>query len=77
MILKNISNLDRWPKSAIPKFVGCMIYAEYVLRVRLDWSTPNALNVQKFGAIGVAFIKCKVSDIPYTPVPKWLGGILH
>ena len=37
-ILRNISNLERWPKSAIPKSVACMMYAEHVLRVRVDWS---------------------------------------
>ena len=70
-ILRNISNLDRWPRSAIPKSVACMMYAEHVLRIRVDWSTMGALDAQKFGAIGVTFIKYKVPDIPHTPVPEW------
>ena len=70
-ILRSISNLDRWPKSAIPKSVACMMYAEHVLRVRVDWSSLGALHGQKFGGIGIAFTKCTVPDIPYTPVPEW------
>jgi hypothetical protein len=70
-ILRSISNLDRWPKSAIPKSVACMMYAEHVLRVRVDWSSLGALHDQKFGGIGIAFTKCTVPDIPYTPVPDW------
>ena len=70
-ILRNISTLDRWPRSAIPKSVACMMYAEHVLHVRVDWSTLGALNAQKFGGIGTALTKCTVPDIPYTPVPEW------
>jgi hypothetical protein len=71
-ILRSISNLDRWPKCAIPKSVACMMYAEHVLRVRVDWSSLGALHGQKFGVIGIAFTKCTVQDIPYTPVPEWI-----
>ena len=63
--------MERWPKSAIPKSVACMMYAEHVLRVRVDWASLDALNAQKFGGIGFAFTKCTVSDISYTPVPEW------
>ena len=35
-IFRNISNLERWPKGAIPKFVASIMYAEHVLRVRVD-----------------------------------------
>ena len=70
-ILRNISHLGRWPKSAIPMFVACMMYAEHVLRVRVDWSTLGALNEKKFGCIGIAFTKCAVPDVPYIPVPDW------
>jgi hypothetical protein len=45
--------LDRWPKSAIPKSVACMMYAEHVLQVRVDWSSLGALHGQKFGGIGI------------------------
>ena len=48
-----------------------MMYAEHVLRVRVDWSSLGALNEKKFGGIGIAFTKCTVSDIPYIPVPEW------
>ena len=34
--LRNISNLERWRKGQIPKSVACMMYAEHVLRVRVD-----------------------------------------
>jgi hypothetical protein len=70
-ILRSISNLDRWPKNAIPKSVACMMYAKHVLRVWVDWSSLGALHGQKFGGIGIAFTKCTVPDISYTPVPEW------
>jgi hypothetical protein len=37
----------------------------------MDWSSLGALHGQKFGGIGIAFTKCIVLDIPYTPIPKW------
>jgi hypothetical protein len=70
-ILRNISNFERWRKGAIPKSVACMMYAEHVLRVRVDWSSLGALTEKKFGGIGIAFTKCTVPDIPYIPVPEW------
>jgi hypothetical protein len=45
------NNLERWPKSAIPKSVAYMIYAVHVLRVRVDWSSLGALNEKKFGVL--------------------------
>ena len=39
IILKKISNLERWPKNAIPKCIASMKYAEHVLRMTMDWST--------------------------------------
>ena len=47
-ILRNISNLERWPKSAILKSMACMMYADHVLRVRVEWSSQGAQNAQKF-----------------------------
>ena len=47
------------------------MYAEHVLRVRVDWSSLIVLHGQKFGGIGIALTKCTVPDIPYTPVPEW------
>ena len=38
--------------------VTCMMYAEHVLRIKVDWSTLGALNEKKFGGIGIAFTKC-------------------
>jgi len=70
-ILRNLSDLGRWPKSTIPKSVACMMYAEHVLRVRVDWSSIAALQGLKFGGLGPAYTKCTVPDIPYTPVPEW------
>jgi hypothetical protein len=48
-----------------------MMYAEYVLRVRVDWSSLDALKEKKFGRIGIAYTKCTVLDIPYIPIPEW------
>jgi hypothetical protein len=70
-ILRNIFNLAKWPKGTIPKSVVCIKYAEHVLRVRVDWSNLTALSERKFGGLGIAYTKCIVSDIPYTPVPEW------
>ena len=43
-----------------------MMYAEHV-----DWSSLGALKDKKFGSVGIAFTKCAVPNIPYTPVPEW------
>jgi hypothetical protein len=48
-----------------------MMYAEHVLRVRVDWSNLAALSERKFGGLGIAYTKCTVPDIPYIPVPEW------
>ena len=32
-ILRKISNLEGWPKNAIPKCVASMMYAEHMLRI--------------------------------------------
>jgi hypothetical protein len=69
-ILRNISNLAKWSKRAIPKSVAYMMYAEHVLHVRVDWSNLATLSEKKFGGLGTAFTKCTISDIPYTPVPE-------
>jgi hypothetical protein len=47
------------------------MYAEHVFRVRVDWSSLDALNEKKFGGIGIAFTKYTVPDIPYTPFLEW------
>ena len=71
-ILRKISNLERWPKNAIPKCVASMMYAEHVLRMKVDWST---LRQEKFGSIGDALSKCQDVNIPYSLVPNGLGKI--
>ena len=48
-ILRSIFNLAKWPKRAIPKSVTCMMYAEHVLHVRVDWSSLAVLSEKKFG----------------------------
>jgi hypothetical protein len=48
------------------------MYAEHVLRVMIAWSSLGDLHGHKFGDIGITFIKCTVSNIPYTPFPEWL-----
>ena len=69
-ILRGISNEERWPKNAIPKCVASLMYAEHVLRVRVDWSTLRFIN-KKIGQIGDALSTKKLVDIPYEPVPDW------
>ena len=51
--------------------VACMMYAEHVLRIRVDWSNMGALNEKKFGGIRIVFTKYTVPDIPYISVPEW------
>ena len=53
-ILKGVSNEERWPKNEIPKCVASLMYAEHVLRVRVNWSTLKSIN-KKIGQIGDAF----------------------
>ena len=54
----------------IPKYVASLMYAEYVLRVRVDWSTLKSIN-KKIGQIGDALSTKKLVDIPYEPIPNW------
>ena len=51
--IEGISNEERWPKNAIPKCVASLMYAEHVLRVRVDWITLKSMN-KKIGQIGDA-----------------------
>ena len=44
---------------------------EHGLRVRVDWSSLGALNEMKLEGIRIAFIKCAIPDISYTPILKW------
>ena len=67
-MLRKISNLERWPKNAIPKCIASMMYAEHVLRMTMDWST---LQRDKFGFVGDALSKCEDVDIPYSPLLQW------
>ena len=46
------------------------MYAEHVLRVRVDWSTLKSIN-KKIGQIGDTLIIKKPVDIPYEPIPDW------
>ena len=69
-ILRGISNEERWPKNAIPKCVASLMYAEHVLRVRVDWSTLKSVN-KKIGQIGDALAMKKPVNIPYEPIPDW------
>jgi hypothetical protein len=67
-ILRAISNLERWAKNSIPRCIASMMYAEHVLRKRVDWST---LRSAEFGHIGEALSARRPIDIPYSPVPQW------
>ena len=64
------TNEERWPKNAIPKCVASLMYAEHVLRVRVDWSTLKSVN-KKIGQIGDALAMKKPVNIPYEPIPDW------
>ena len=54
----------------IPCCVASLMYAEYVLRVRVDWSTLRSTN-KSIGQIRDALSKKKPLEIPYSPVPNW------
>ena len=51
---------EKWPKNVIPKCVASMMYAEHVLRVRVDWSTLRSIN-KKIRQIGDALSTKKTS----------------
>ena len=38
-ILRAISEQTKWPKDSIPRNIASIMYAVYVLRVNVDWST--------------------------------------
>lgn len=67
-ILRAISNREQWPKNSIPRSIAALMYAEHVLRMRVDWST---LKGEKFGHLGTALLARRPKDIPYSPVPDW------
>ena len=69
-ILIGISNEERWPKNAIPKCVASLMYAEHVLRVRVDWSILKSIN-KKIEQIRDALSIKKLVHIPYEPIPDW------
>ena len=52
-ILRGISNKERWPKNAILKCVASLMYAEHVLRVRVDWSTLKSINKKIRDALAI------------------------
>ena len=52
------------------KMCGVLMYAEHVLRVRVDWSTLKSVN-KKIGQIGDALAMKKPVNIPYEPIPNW------
>ena len=60
-ILRGIPNDERWPKNVIPKCAASLMYAEHVLRVRVDWSTLKSVN-KKIGQIGDALAIKKTSE---------------
>jgi len=67
-ILRAISNLERWPKNAIPRVVASMMYAEHILKVEVDWST---LRSSKFKLIEEALTVRQLREISYCPIPQW------
>ena len=57
-ILKGIFNEERWPKNAILRCVASLMYVEYVLGVKVDWSTLRSTN-KSIGRIADALSKKK------------------
>ena len=70
IILRGISNKERWPKNAIPCCVASLMYAQYVLGVRVDWFTLRSTN-KSIGQIRNALSMKKQVEIPYSLVPDW------
>ena len=44
-ILRAISDHTRWLKNSIPKSIASMMYAEHVLKMKVDWSTLPSIGL--------------------------------
>jgi hypothetical protein len=67
-ILQAISNSDRYAQNIILVSIVSLMYAEYVLRVPVDWSTLPSIG---FGRLSEMYLTRKLAQIPYVVVPVW------
>jgi hypothetical protein len=67
-ILRANSNSDRYARNIIPVSIVSLMYAEYVLRVPMDWSTLPSTG---FGHLSEMYLTRKPAQIAYVPVPDW------
>jgi hypothetical protein len=68
IILRVISNSDRYARNIIPVSIVSLMYAEHVLRVPVDWSTLPSTG---FGRLSEMYLTRKPTQIPYVAVPVW------
>jgi hypothetical protein len=68
IILRAISNSDRYARNIIPVSIVLLMYAEYVLRVPVDWSTLPSTG---FGRLSEMYLTRKPAQIAYVAVPDW------
>jgi hypothetical protein len=68
IILRAISNSDRYARNIIPVSIVFLMYAEHVLRVPVDWSTLASI---RFGHLSEMYLTRKPAQIAYVAVPDW------
>jgi hypothetical protein len=68
MILRALSNSDRYARNMILVSIVSLMYAEHVLRVAVDWSTLPSTG---FGRLSEMYLKMKLAQIAYVAVPDW------
>ena len=68
-ILRAISNESKWPKNEIPKAILSLMYAEHVLKKKVDWSTLKT-HGSSYGGLGDKLTARKPVHILYIDVLK-------
>jgi hypothetical protein len=68
MILRTISNSDRYAWNMILVSIVSLMYAEHVLRMAVDWSILPSTG---FGHLSEMYLKRKLAEIAYVAVPDW------
>jgi hypothetical protein len=69
-ILRAISNMERWPKNNIPIAIATLMYAEYQLGRRVDWSSINK-DYYSGRKLGHVLLAKKPTEIPKNAIPQW------
>lgn len=69
-ILRAISNLEKWPKNNIPRSIAALMYAEYQLGKRVDWSTIHG-RFSGGSRLGRHLSAKKPGEIPRNNAPQW------